>query len=373
MVVKPGAAKPRVIGGRCWRRPAARRGLLPGGAGPSVDRGPAGRRVATPRASPRASVWLNWEGSGVAQFDGNTKSPHLPGAAPADHGRERGADHQRGHLLGQARRHEGLRVAAGPLGVGATARRGLRAAQAGARPAASGGARPIRPSDFFPRGVEQYRYRNGLWGLPRDFPNRELPTASPPSRRRGSSPPLPTGSSPDWTWDVFLDAARRLTKPDGAQWGFNTGRSIRTWAVWVWSNGGEVIDEQKLVCTLDQAPAVEGLQFLQDLIHRHRVWPETLPQGASFQGGQVAIQENAPAGMGNLRRDIGDKFAWDVVMHPRGKNGKYVAAGGGAGWAVDAATGGQGRDLGLPQARHEQRGADPGCASWAARSAPGAR
>ena len=31
------------------------------------------------------------------------------------------------------------------------------------------------------------------------------------------------------------------------------------WAVWVWSNGGEVIDEQRLVCTLDQAPAVEGL------------------------------------------------------------------------------------------------------------------
>ena len=53
----------------------------------------------------------------------------------------------------------------------------------------------------------------------------------------------------------------------------------------------------------------------------------------------MANQENAPANMGNLRRDIGDKFTWDVVMHPRGRNGKYVAAGGGAGWAVDAATG----------------------------------
>jgi multiple sugar transport system substrate-binding protein len=193
-------------------------------------------------------------------------------------------------------------------------------------------------SDFFPKGVEQYRYRNGLWGLPRDFPNRDLTYSVTAFEKEGIKPPAADWKNPDWTWDAFLDAARRLTKPDGTQWGFNTGRGVRNWTVWVWSNGGEVVDEQRLVCTLDQAPAVEALQFLQDLIQRHRVWPETLSQGASFQGGQVAVQENAPAGLGNLRRDIGDKFTWDVVMHPRGKAGKYAAAGGGAGWAVDAAT-----------------------------------
>ncbi len=100
-----------------------------------------------------------------------------------------------------------------------------------------------------------------------------------------------------------------------------------------------MIDEGKLECVLDGAPAVEALQFMQDLIHRHRVWPEQLPPGASFAGGQIAIQEDAPAGLGNRRREIGDKFTWDVVMHPRGKSGKqYVAAGGGAGWTIDAAT-----------------------------------
>jgi multiple sugar transport system substrate-binding protein len=193
-------------------------------------------------------------------------------------------------------------------------------------------------SDFFPKGIEQYRWRNGLWGLPRDFPNRNVLYSVTAFQKDGVPRPSSDWKKPDWTWDVFLDAARRLTKPDGAQFGFNTGRSFRQWAPWVWGNGGEVIDESKLECVLDAPPAVEALQFLQDLIHRYRVWPESLPAGANFQGGQVAMQEGIPAQLGNLRRDIGDKFVWDVVMHPRGKNGKYVAAGGGAGWTIDRET-----------------------------------
>lgn len=94
----------------------------------------------------------------------------------------------------------------------------------------------------------------------------------------------------------------------------------------------------KLEVVLDRWEAVEALQFLQDLIHKYRVWPEQLPAGASFQNGQVVIQEGIPAALGNLRRDIGNQFTWDVVMHPRGRSATYVAAGGGAGWVIDAET-----------------------------------
>jgi multiple sugar transport system substrate-binding protein len=199
-------------------------------------------------------------------------------------------------------------------------------------------------ADFFPKGLDQYRWKNGLWGFPRDFPNRELTYNVTAFQKEGIPLPKSDWKSNDWTWDVFLDAARRLQKADGAQFGFNTGKGFRMWAVWVWSNGGEVIDEQKLECTLDRAPAVEALQFLQDLINKHRVWPDPLPTGLNFDAGAVGINENAPAGMGNVRRNVGDKFKWDVIMHPRGRGpataggGKYVAAGGGAGWAVHSQT-----------------------------------
>ena len=193
-------------------------------------------------------------------------------------------------------------------------------------------------ADYFPKGIDQYRWRNGLWGLPRDFPNREVYYNVTAFQKDGVPPPASDWKKPDWTWDAFLEAARRLTRADGSQFGFNTGRGFRQWAVWVWGNGGEVIDEQRLECVLDRAPAVEALQFLQDLIHKHRVWPEALPAGVNFASGQLAMHENIPANLGNARRDIGGKFVWDVVMHPRGKNGRYAAAGGGAGWTLDAAT-----------------------------------
>ncbi|CAA9218137.1 MAG: hypothetical protein AVDCRST_MAG77-330 [uncultured Chloroflexi bacterium] len=193
-------------------------------------------------------------------------------------------------------------------------------------------------NDFFKKGVDQYRWKNGLWGLPRDFPNRNLLYSVTAFEKDGLKRPASDWKQNDWTWDAFLDAARRLAKPDGSQFGFNTGRSVREWAPWVWSNGGEIIDETKLEVVLDRAPAVEGLQFLQDLIHRHRVMPQTMPAGQNFAAGSVAIQEGIPAQLGNVRRDIAGKFVFDVVMHPKSRTGKYVAAGGGAGWAVDAST-----------------------------------
>jgi multiple sugar transport system substrate-binding protein len=192
-------------------------------------------------------------------------------------------------------------------------------------------------SDFFPRGIDQYRVRNGLWGLPRDFPNRELLYNATMFQKEGIKPPSGDWKNPDWTWDAFLEAGRRLSKPDVSA--FSTGKGFRMWAVWIWSNGGEIIDEQKLTCLLDQPASVEALQFMQDLIQKHRLWIDPLPQGSNFNNGGVAIQEDAPAGLGNRRRDIADKFVFDSVMHPRGKSAKsYAAAGGGAGWALDANT-----------------------------------
>ena len=60
-------------------------------------------------------------------------------------------------------------------------------------------------SDFFARGIDQYRYRSGLRGLPATSPTASWPIASRPSRRRASGPLRPTGRArtgpgmPSWT------------------------------------------------------------------------------------------------------------------------------------------------------------------------------
>ena len=160
-------------------------------------------------------------------------------------------------------------------------------------------------SDYIPRALKQYRIKNELWALPRDFPNRELTYNVTAFQKAGIPLPASDWKNPNWTWDAFLDAARRLTDADGSMAGFNTGKGIRQWAVWVWGNGGEVVDETKLECLLTQPPAVEALQFLQDLIHKHRVWPETVPAAKNFQNGGVAMQETAPIMLGNVRQGVG--------------------------------------------------------------------
>ena len=44
--------------------------------------------------------------------------------------------------------------------------------------------------------------------------------------------------------------------------------------MWVAANGGELFDKDLKTCTLNEPPAVEALQFLQDLVFRHRVMPD---------------------------------------------------------------------------------------------------
>jgi multiple sugar transport system substrate-binding protein len=289
-------------------------------------------------SKPASLLWLNWEGTGVS-LDGNNKSvaafqQQFPQIKVENAGQPGGGDPY-------WNKWAALQAAGTPADLWEWEPKNVvdyvqRKQVLDLQPMVA--REKLDLSDFFPKGLDQYRLKNGLWGFPRDFPNRELTYNVTAFQKDGVPRPNSDWKKNDWTWDVFLEAARRLQKPDGSQFGFNTGQSFRQWAVWVWSNGGEVIDESKLVCTLDQAPAVEALQFLQDLIQKHRVWPEALPAGVNFNGGGVAIQENAPAGLGNIRQGVGDKFVWDAVMHPRGKNGKYVAAGGGAGWAVHGQT-----------------------------------
>ena len=286
--------------------------------------------------TPANVLWLNWEGTGVS-LDGNTKSITAFQAKYSKIKVENGAQTAAGDMYWG--KFSSLQAAGTPADLWEWEPKNVVDYMQNklARDIAPFVARDkFDTSDFFPKGIDQYRLKNGLWGLPRDFPNRELTYNVTAFQKAGVPLPKSDWKSNDWTWDVFLDAARRLQQPDGSQIGFNTGTGLRNWAVWVWANGGEVIDEQKLECTLDRPPAIEALQFLQDLINKHRVWSFPLPAGVNFDAGAVGINENAPASMGNVRRNVGDKFAWDVVMHPRGKNGKYVAAGGGAGWAVHA-------------------------------------
>jgi len=88
----------------------------------------------------------------------------------------------------------------------------------------------------------------------------------------GITDPLPQKWDSDFSVDQFLDVARKLTDPAKQQWGFaQPGRDLH----FVYLFGGQRWDDDDYPtrCVLNSPEAIEGLQFIQDLIFKYRVHP----------------------------------------------------------------------------------------------------
>ena len=128
-----------------------------------------------------------------------------------------------------------------------------------------------------------------------------------------------------WTKEMVLDAARRLTQGDGASkvWGFNFSRDLNNISPYIWNNGGDAFDkpEDPTKSTMSSAASLEALQWLVDLINKHRVAPgEGGATQPTFQSGQVAMQTMPVGSIGTVARDA--QFPWDITFIPKGKTGQ---------------------------------------------------
>ncbi len=103
-----------------------------------------------------------------------------------------------------------------------------------------------------------------------------------------------------WTWDEFLAACKALTIfPAGArrpqQYGYNFENVLPFWLPWLWTNGGDILDSTGTRASghFDGPASVEAIQFLADLMLRHRVAPNLSERAAL--GGDAFL--NAKAAM----------------------------------------------------------------------------
>ncbi|MBI3973540.1 MAG: sugar ABC transporter substrate-binding protein [Chloroflexi bacterium] len=196
-------------------------------------------------------------------------------------------------------------------------------------------------SDFAEKSLQQYNWEGKQWAMPKDFPTRGMFFDVSVFDQSGVAHPPTNYSDQSWTWDRFLEAAQKLSRERGGvtHFGLQSGTGFRQWTPWVHGNGGEFVNKDCIECLLHEAPAIEALQFLQDLRVKHRIWAlrADTQQGATFPLGRVGITESAPPGVGTLRREI-QGFVWDATHVPRGKNGKYAASGGGTGQSVAGGT-----------------------------------
>ncbi len=136
--------------------------------------------------------------------------------------------------------------------------------------------------------------------------------------------PLPEDG---WDWDAFLAAAQALTG-DGT-YGLGTEPSIIRVAPFVWSNGGDVVDDlqQPTELTLGEGPAREALDWFLDLSLVHGVVPPDAEEQSEdaesrFHRGGLGMYLNSRKSVPSLRTIEG--FTWDVAPLPVAPGGSPV-------------------------------------------------
>ncbi|HHT25751.1 MAG TPA: sugar ABC transporter substrate-binding protein [Firmicutes bacterium] len=134
----------------------------------------------------------------------------------------------------------------------------------------------------------------------------------------------------NWTWDVFLDNARKLTRYTSAssqpeRWGYaQHGNS--PWAISpvLFQNGGSILTPDWKQSNIQSPESVEALQWYADLFLKHQVGPKSGNSRTMFINGQLSMRAG---GQGDVAF-YPEGMNHDVTYLPAGKAGFATAIGG---------------------------------------------
>ncbi len=196
-------------------------------------------------------------------------------------------------------------------------------------------------SDFYPAGPLEYTVDGKLWALNRDFANQDIFYNVDMFQKAGVALPPKKFDAAGWTFDDFLTTCQKLTSGSGPTkaFGFAVPQGFRAYMAFIWSNGGDIVTDDAKKPAIDQPNAVEGLQFLEDLIGKYKVSPapaDLQSQNANdlFYTGRIGMIVSIPANIAQIRTGA-KNFHWDVTPPPMGPHGtKRQVGGGGAGYGV---------------------------------------
>lgn len=143
----------------------------------------------------------------------------------------------------------------------------------------------------------------------------------------------------DWTWDEFLETAKKLTKYEGdkaVQWGYYFSKHDDSIYTWLIQNGASYTDADRKESVLSSPEAKEALQFLQDLTYKHKVCPtETEAKQFGTDVTSPFIANKAAMTIGGLSMSVAyDKENIEYVMVPLPKGKKQATTAFVNSWAI---------------------------------------
>lgn len=140
----------------------------------------------------------------------------------------------------------------------------------------------IRLEQIWPVVYPNFVYEGGVYGHPTNAATDAVWINKRIFDEQGERYP-----SGDWTWEEFIEVARRLTRRDAAgrydHFGFLGNRS--EWYPMVRQFGGRLFTEDGTRCALDSPEAIQGIQLLQDLIYKYEVMPSPNQEAAMAAAG----------------------------------------------------------------------------------------
>jgi len=189
-------------------------------------------------------------------------------------------------------------------------------------------AKDVQLDDFFPAAVQRGVKNGKNYALPFQM------AISVPQYNKGlfSSAGL---KPPDdtWTWDTYLDAARRLTKREEGVAPI-IGTTAGDYQVFVWSWGGEILDPTQTKFVMDEDKATAALQFWADLKAKHQVvaLPSDPVLGNGNEQNRFAIGQLGMycGGYTIAQMEVLPNVPpWDCFLMPKGPSNKRVTLSGG--------------------------------------------
>lgn len=188
--------------------------------------------------------------------------------------------------------------------------------------------------------VDLYTYSDKQYAVPKDIDTIGLWYNKKMFDEAGIAYPDET-----WTWDTFREAAKKLTKADGSQYGYtlNPTSTQDGWYNMVYSMGGSILSEDNKTSTMNDENTIKALNYVTDIIKDGSMPPyEVISENgadALFTSGKVAMVFQGSWMVNYLTTNEYVAANGDVAVLPKdAETGNRVSLYNGLGWAAAANT-----------------------------------
>ncbi|MGX7163871.1 ABC transporter substrate-binding protein [Enterococcus massiliensis] len=170
-------------------------------------------------------------------------------------------------------------------------------------------------------GIDKlYQYEDSQYAIPKDVSTVALWYNKTLFDEAGIPYPDET-----WTWDIFLDAAKKLTNQEKGIYGFAASNNSQDgYNNFIFQNNGTKLTENRNESTFNTPNTVDAMQWYIDLILKEKVSPtnsqlDENDPAAMFQSGRVAMITHGSWMANQFQNNDYTRDNCDVAVLPKGK------------------------------------------------------